>query len=102
MNNLTLILGKLSANHTGIKPPAKINQNRLNSMIRKMNNRRSGNIQNINMNTIVQIFNKASNTTLNQDEKSRLNNLLKNIAEQNSTKDIDVKDFEYFYDKFSE
>jgi len=102
MNNLTLILGKLSANHIGIKPPAKINQNRLNSMIRKMNNRRSGNIQNINMNTIVQIFNKASKATLNQDEKSRLNNLLKNIAEQNSTKDIDVKDFEYFYDKFSE
>ena len=100
MNTLHLVLGKLNSNQHGVKPPSKINPNKLNSLLHGINNVSHSNRRNVNINSLIQIINRATTSQLSNDDKIRLNRLLSSISTENTKGDINVEDFNYFYEKF--
>ncbi len=97
---LNLVIGKLSSNQTGIKPPAKINPNKLNNLISHVNSSSHGRHSNVNVNSFIQIINKATISQLSGEDKTRLNRLLNGISSENTKGEANIEDFNYFYEKY--
>lgn len=97
---LNAVIGKLSSNHTGIKPPNKINPSKLDNLINKINHNSQNNHSNININKFIQMMNKATTSNLSDEDKTKLNNLLNSISFENTNETENLEDFSYLYNKY--
>lgn len=97
---LNLVMGKLSSAHSDIRPPAKINPNKLNNLLSGVNSSSQGNRPNVNINSFIQIMNHATTSQLSNNDKVRLNRLLNGLSAENTKGEANIEDFNYFYAKY--